>query len=82
MEGVDQVVYLTSTDQEIPDWLVNLTFLEEVETAISLGIKSWYADVEFSTSDAISGTLFLFNKANFRIPFCNTVSDLNMHSSY
>lgn len=28
-------------------------FLREAETAISLGVKPWFADMEFSTGDSI-----------------------------
>ena len=35
-------------------WL-KVTFLGEVETAVRLGVKSWFADVELSTSDSILG---------------------------
>ena len=52
--------YLISADQEIPDWPVKTTFLGEVVTAIRLAIKSWFADVGFSTSDSILSLLFLF----------------------
>ena len=41
------------------DWL-KVTFLGEAETATSLGSKSWFADVGFSTSDSILGLLVLF----------------------
>ena len=52
---------LTGADQKIPDRLVKTTFLGNVETAVRLVIKSWFADVGLSTGDSILGLLFLFN---------------------
>ena len=40
------------------DWL-KVTFQGETETAVRLGIKSWFADMGLSTSDCIWGLLFL-----------------------
>ena len=37
-----------------------MSSLEDTETVIRLGIKSWFADVGLSTSDSIRGLLFLF----------------------
>ena len=34
---------------------LKVTFLGEVETAVRLGVKSWFADVGLSTSDSILG---------------------------
>ena len=40
--------------------LVKITFLGEAETAVRLGIRSWFADMGLSTSDSILGLLSLF----------------------
>ena len=40
--------------------LVKITFLGEAETAVRLGIKSWFVDVGFSTGDSILGLLSPF----------------------
>ena len=37
--------YLTSSDQEIPPWLIKITFLGEAETVIKIGVKYWFGDV-------------------------------------
>lgn len=37
--------YLISADQKILDWLLKTTFLEKVESRISLGIKPWFDDM-------------------------------------
>ena len=48
-------------DQEIPLCQLKVTFLGVgVETAVRLGFKSWFADVELSTSNSIWGLLSLF----------------------
>lgn len=39
---------LTSADQVIPVWL-QVAFLGGTEHAIRLGVKSWFADMGFST---------------------------------
>lgn len=36
-----------------------MSSLEDTETVIRLGIKSWFVDVGLSTSDSIRGLLFL-----------------------
>ena len=51
--------YLSSTGQEIPDWLVKVTFLGWAKTAIWLGIKSGFTDMELSTGNSILSLLFL-----------------------
>lgn len=38
MEKAHMTGYFIATEQKIPDWIINITFLEKVETAISLGI--------------------------------------------
>ena len=43
----------TSADQVIPCWLVKI-FLG-VETAVQVGIQSWFVDSGFSTTDSILG---------------------------
>lgn len=45
MEKVHVTDYLIDADQKIPDWLVNTTFLGEVEIAIRLGIKPRFTDL-------------------------------------
>lgn len=45
--------FLTDADQNVPDWLVQTTFLGEVVMAIRLDIKSWFTDVGLSTGDSI-----------------------------
>ena len=50
--------YLLDTDQNIPDWMIKITFLGKVETAIGLGIKSTFGIMVFSRSDAILGLWF------------------------
>lgn len=42
-------IALPVPDQKIPNWLIKIQFLEEVETTTKSGIKSW----DFSISDAI-----------------------------
>lgn len=44
---------------------LQVTFLGKVETVIRSDIKSWFADVGFSTSDSILGLLYLFLNNNF-----------------
>lgn len=39
MKEVYQVDYLTSADQKTIDWSIKITFLEEAEIAMKLGIK-------------------------------------------
>ena len=48
MKGSYQMGYLTSADQEIPDWLVKISFLAEVETVNRLGIKSWFDGMDLA----------------------------------
>lgn len=45
--------YFLGTDQKIPDWLIKITFLGKVETAIKLDIKSRFDIMGFITSDTI-----------------------------
>lgn len=45
-------------DQKIADWMIKITFLGEIETAIKLVIKSRFAIMYFSTSDSILGLWF------------------------
>ena len=58
MERVHMRDYLIGTDQKISDWLIKMTFLCRVETAVRLGIKSRFGITGFSTSDAILGMVF------------------------
>lgn len=43
--------YLPCAGQELLDRLVEIIILGEAETALSLGFKSWFADLELSTND-------------------------------
>ena len=43
--GVYHVDYLTSVNQEIPDWNFIIPLLEESETTIRLQTKFWCADL-------------------------------------
>ena len=52
--------YLIGAAQKIPGWPVKNAFLEEVVTAIRLGIEYWFADGGLNTSDSILGLPFLF----------------------
>lgn len=45
--------YLITADRAIPDSPVKITFLGKVETSVKLGVKSWFDDLGFSTSDSI-----------------------------
>ena len=47
--------YLIGEDRKIPAWLIKITFLGKVETAIRSGIKSRFCNMGFSMSDAIWG---------------------------
>lgn len=44
MEGFYDMDHLTTADQEIPDWLVKITLLGEVETVGSLDINFWFGN--------------------------------------
>ena len=52
--------YLSSTGQEIPGWLVKVTFLGWAEAAIWVGIKSRFTDMELNTGNSILSLLFLY----------------------
>lgn len=39
MDGIYQAERFTTVDQKILDWLIKITFLGEIETAIGLDIK-------------------------------------------
>lgn len=39
---------LSSAEQEIPNCLIKIKFLGETETAIRLGIKYWFGDVDLA----------------------------------
>lgn len=45
--------YLVAVVQKIPDQLITIIFLGEVETVITSGIKSRFVILGFSTSDII-----------------------------
>lgn len=57
MEVGCQVHFLTSADQEIPDWLGKVTFLGEAETAVRLGIKTSFGDVGLAQATLILSLL-------------------------
>ena len=42
---------LSGDNQNIPDWLIKITFLVKVETAVKSVNKSWFGTMDFSTSD-------------------------------
>lgn len=71
-ERAHVIDYLIVTDQKIPDWLVKITFLGNVKTAIRLSIKSKFGIIGFSTSDAIwEPVVFLFNSKKYKLwPDC------------
>ena len=50
--------YLLGSHRKSSDWLIKITFLGKVETAVKSGIKSWFADVGFGTSNTILGLWF------------------------
>ena len=51
--------YLISVGQKlVPNWLIKITVLGKVETAIKSHIKSRFGIMAFSTSDAILGLWF------------------------
>ena len=52
--------YLTSSEQEIPPWLIKITFLGEAETAIKIGIKYWFSDVGLAKWLHLKPVFFLF----------------------
>lgn len=41
--------YLIGVDQKIPDWLIKITFLIKVETAVRSSIKSRFGIMSSST---------------------------------
>ena len=51
-------------DQEILDWLIKITFLVNVKTAVRLGIKSRFGIMGFSHLGPVA---FLFNNSLFFI---------------
>lgn len=62
--GVCQADFLGSIDQEIPDWLVWITFLGEAETASSLGIKSQFGNMGRRKATPFWTCCLLFNTSN------------------
>ena len=50
--------YLIGADQKILNWLIKITFLVKVETAVKLGIKSRFGIMGFSIRDTILGFCF------------------------
>ena len=44
---------LIGADQKTPDWLIKITFLLKIQTAIRLGIKSKICIMGFSTSEIV-----------------------------
>ena len=49
---------LIGADKKVLDYLIKITFLVQVETAVSLGIKSRLGIMVFSISDAFLGLWF------------------------
>lgn len=49
---------LIGADQKILDWLIKITFLVKVETAVKSGNKSRFGSTGFSSRDAILGLWF------------------------
>lgn len=74
MERAQLADYLIGEDQKITDWLIKITLVGKVESAISLGIKSRFSFMGLSTSDAIldlwfsSLTMLSSSFASDRIP--------------
>lgn len=67
----------------LPDQLLKDAFLGEAKTTIRLSIKSWFADLELSTSDSIWGLLFYFDISISRIgPFDMTLIKLDESQCY
>lgn len=54
-ERIHVTDYLIGVDQQIPDSLIEITFLVKVKTAVRLGIKSRFDILSTTTSDAILG---------------------------
>lgn len=50
----------TKADHVIPDWMVKDFTSGGIETAVRLGIKSWFDDIGFSLSDFILSLLSPF----------------------
>lgn len=49
---------LIDVDQKIPDWLIRITFLSKVQTAIRKGVTSSVGILGFGTRDAVLGLWF------------------------
>lgn len=60
--------YLIHAHQEIPAWLVKITFLGKAEIAIRLSIKPWFAEVRLNTVTAFWDLLFLFSNIDYKQP--------------
>ena len=59
MERARRTQYHIGADQKlVPNWLIKITFLGKVETAIKSHIKSRFGIMGFSTGDAILGLWF------------------------
>ena len=50
--------YLTGADQKFPDWLIEITFLGKVKTAVKSVIKASFGTKGFTTSDVLWGLRF------------------------
>lgn len=68
MEGFCDMDHLTTADQGIPHWLVKITFLGEVKTAVRIGIKFWFGHVGPAEALPFGACCLFFN-------------DLHAHSS-
>ena len=81
MKGVCQVDYLTSADQEVPDWPVKLPFLGEVETAFRLGIKSQFSDVGSAQVTPFEACCLIFNNTNIE-SCCMRKTNMMLYVNY
>ena len=54
--------YLIGGDQKIPNWLVKATFLREVVTVITLGIKPWTGGMDLAQETPFGPIVVFFLK--------------------
>lgn len=57
MAEVNQVIYITSAHQALPDWLISHSISGRTETVI----KSWFDGVELSIRNSILGLWSCFH---------------------
>lgn len=67
-------------DPETPGWLVTGHITFRVETAVTLGFKSWFADKDLHTSDLIWDLWFFLLYIKLRVNkfACFSVADLSL----